>query len=647
MKEKAKTIVGLRGSGLTAQCLTWLDELINQGVKPDRIMVLVRHSVKATEFRRRFTQDIILGEVQVYGFTAFLQAQLSKFWAEVCSLEPGLPDTFQPLFLTKDLTQFLLACAFDRCGDHFQKFRVSSLPEYKILDQIISDSYVAHSACIPTMEIGKRLATAWVDQNNNSYKQMLNSIPCCLQNLRKLALEHKVIDFSFQFDLFHRLVLNIDRFWQSWDYLIVDNAEESNGVFLNFYERALTKGKKLFFAYTVGGGSTYTSGGDGISEFLRDKTTYQYIDLFPGMGKLGIAITEVLEAKLRFPIKLKVREDYTDRVHLLRENTYLEAIETTIKTVNQLLNNNVPPDRIAILMPRFDQALMQVILHSDIADRCSFLNPYMSFLRYPVIHAMITAAQLIETDLVSAPSDRQISDMISILLGIDRIRSILLVNAFDRYRLILRFSLSTRIDQASKDKFDLFIQRLNFYRNSDHRLDYFWRNLIKEFSPNFRLTPTDRDILKSLMSTVDRFFQAFPRFTNFQFIQMLLSGQTPTILRQWEDDPKIMVATPMQFLKTDRVTDYQFWFNISGREWRKPVCRELFNREVLTPSWQPQVYTAGQEQELRTKQLARTLLNLCCRNQKAIYLIKTQTTIQGQDNYSNLDEQILQASRLK
>ncbi len=647
MKENPKTIVGLRGSGLTAQCLTWLNELLQQGVKPDRIIVLVRHGVKAKEFKKRFAQGIILGEVQIYGFTAFLQAQLSKLWAEVCNLEPGLPDTFQPLFLTKDLTQFLLSYAFDRCADHFQKFRVCLLPEYKILDQIISDSYVAHSACIPTTEIGKRLATAWVDQNNTSYKQMLNSIPCCLQNLRKLALEHKVIDFSFQLDLFDRLVLNIDRFWQSWDYLIVDNVEESNGVFLNFYKRALTKEKKLFFAYTVGGGSTYTSGGDGISEFLRHKTNYQYIDLFPGMGKLGIAITEVLEAKLRFPIKPKTREDYTDRVHLLTETTYLKAIETTIKTVEQLLKNNVPPDRIAILMPRFDQALMQVILHSDITKQCSFLNPYISFLRYPVIHAMITSAQLIEPDLVSAPSDRQISDMISLLLGIDRIRSILLVSAFDRYHLTLSSILSNRIDESSKDKFNLFIQRLNFYRNSDQRLDHFWRNIIKEFSPNFRLTPTDRDILKSLISTVDRFFKAFPSFTNFQFIQMLLSGQTPTILRQWEDDQKIIVATPMQFLKTDRVTHYQFWFNISGKEWRKPICRELFNREVLTPDWQPQAYTAGQEQELRNKQLARTLLNLCCRNEKTIYLIKTQTTIQGQDNYSNLDGQILQASQLK
>lgn len=644
--EVAETIVGLRGSGLTAQCLAWLAELLDQGVKPDRVIVLVRHSLKAKEFKRRFTRGVILGELQVYGYTSFLQAQLSKLWAEVCNLEPSLPATFQPLFLTKDLTQFLLSQAFDSCADHFQKFRVSPLPEYKILDQIVSDSYVAHSACIATAEIGKRLAAAWVDQTNNSYKQMLNAIPCCLQNLRRLALENQVIDFSFQLDLFHRLVLNIDRFWQSWDYLIADNVEESNGVFLNFYERAIGKGKKLYFAYTVGGGSAYTSGGDEVSYFLVNKTKYKFTDLYPGMGTLGIAITEVLEAKLRFPIKPKTKEDYTDRVLLCTENTYLKGIETTIKKVELLLEQNVPPDRIAILMPRFDQVLMQLVLHSNIGNLCSFLNPYGNFLGYPLIHAMITSAQLMELDLASAPSDRQISDMISLLLGIDRIRSILLVNAFDRDNLTITPSLSVRVDQSSKEKFNRFIEWLSFYRTAAPNLDQFWRNLIKEFSPNFRLTPTDRDILKSLMNTVDRFFKAFPSFTNFQFIQMLLSGQTPTILRQWEHDHKIMVATPMQFLKTDRVTDYQFWFNITGQEWRKPISRELFNREVLTPSWQSQVYTAEQEQVLRNKQLARTLLNLSCRNEKAIYLIKTLTTIYGQDNYSSLDGQILRASQL-
>jgi hypothetical protein len=126
-------------------------------------------------------------------------------------------------------------------------------------------------------------------------------------------------------------------------------------------------------------------------------------------------------------------------------------------------------------------------------------------------------------------------------------------------------------------------------------------------------------------------------------MQMLLSGQTPTILPPWDYERKIMVATPLAFLNTDRVTDYQVWFDIGAREWRKPIGRALFNPVVLMPDWKGEIYTNNKEQELRTAQLGRTLLNLCCRNQQEIYLIKSLTSPQGQDNYTDLDRHILRS----
>lgn len=645
MKDGVESIVGLRGSGLTTQCLTWLTQLLEGGVSPDRVIVLVRNSNKAEELKHRLKERLgnRAAGVAIHGYTNFIYSQLAQFWAQVCQLEPSLPPTFQPRFLTKDLTQFLLSCAFDRCPLHFQYFKDCPLPEYKVLDQILSDSYIAHSACLPVGEIGKRLANSWIDQENKTHKQMLSVIPCCLDHLRKTALEHQVIDFGYQFELFHRVLLQIDRFWQTWDYLIADNAEESNGVFLRFYEQAVVRGKKLFFAYTLGGGSTYATRRDAIVSFLIKNGTYKFTDRYLVMGELGIRIAENLGANLKFPIPRDNQIDFTDRVKLFTTNTYQDAIDTTIHCVKLLLEKGVSPDRVAILMPKFDQVLMQLFLHDEIGKYCSFPNPYVSFLRYPAVTAMLTCAQLVNPHLVSAPNKRQISGMVSFCLGIDPIRAILLVDAFDPYNLCLQQRVSPRVDQLSRDKFNDCLDRLQSWRNQSPNLYSLWVEFLREFSPNFRLTNTDRQVIKNLMTTARRFYDAFPNFSDFQFMQMLLSGQTPTILPPWDYEHKIMVATPLAFLNTDRVTDYQVWFNIGAREWRKPIGRALFNPVVLMPDWKGDIYTNEKEQELRTAQLGRTLLNLCCRNQQEIYLIKSLTSPQGQDNYTNLDGHILRS----
>ncbi len=646
MNSKARSIVGLPGSGLTTQCLQWLSDLLAEGVKPDRVLVLVRQIDKAREFERRFYQSHgnILGELQVKGYTSFVQSQLGLFWAEVCAKRPDLPATFQPLFLTKDLTQFLLSVAFDRCDDHFRQFRSCTLPDYKILDQLISDSYIAHNACLPVTEVGSRLANAWIDQDNDKQISMLKAIPCCLAHLRQTALEYQVIDFGLQFELFSQVLLKIDRFWQTWDYLIVDNAEESSEVFLHFYQTALSRGKHLFLSYRMGGACNYTNSWRRVAHFIYQHTDFTRTDRHPGMGELGMAITAQLEAKLKLPPQPQPRKDYTDRVKLLTESTYLKAIETTITTLENLLANHVPADRMALIMPRFDQVVMQVIQHSNISNYCSFVNPYVSFLRYPVIRAMLTTAQLTQLQMALPPTPGELAGMISLFVGTDRIRSMLLAETFDREQLQFKPLLSSRVDSDTVAKFNKFIDRLNFYQQQCLKLDLLWAHLIREFSPNFQLTATDREVLHSLMTTAKRFFQAFPQFDNLQFIQMLLSRGTPTILRQWNYEQKIIVATPLQFLKTDRLTDYQLWFNINAPEWRKPICKELLNHEVLNKSWQGGIYTAEMDQKLRTDELARILLNLCCRNQEAIYLIHSQTTVSGQINYADLSSKILQAA---
>ncbi|MCS6960431.1 MAG: hypothetical protein RMK91_10335 [Pseudanabaenaceae cyanobacterium SKYGB_i_bin29] len=641
----AAAVIGLPGSGLTQQCWEWLAELQAGGVPLDRVIVLVRHGSQGRWWRQQWQEryGYSRGTVQVYGFVPFVQSQLSQFWVDVCQRQPGLPTTFQPVFLTKDLTQFLLTQVFDQCPDHLARFQSCPLPLYKIVDQIVSVGYVASSNCIPLATVGERLATAWTNRQDKTHQQMLASLPCCLHRLRELALTYQVIDFGYQWQLFGEVLLKVDRFWQGWDYLIVDQAEESNEVLLRFYQQAQQRGKNLFLAYTLGGGASYTSADRGVANFIYHNMSYQFNNDYPGMAKLGIKISEILETNLRIPIPPPPPENYRDRVFLQQADSYLGAAALTIDTVSVLLQQGVKPDRIAIILPKFDQVVTQLLQQAAIGERCLFLQPYVAFLRYPIVQAMLTVAQLVYREWQLFPTQAEVRNLLSICLPTDPIRASLLANTFDRTTGEFIVLPSSRIPHSVLEEFNYFHSRLISYQQDQPRLDCLWGNFIREFSPNFHMHPTDRSVLRSLMQAVQRFFDTFPTLSNLDFIQMLWSGQTPTVFPPVDYADKIIVATPLQFLKTDRETDYQIWFNITGKEWRKPICRELFNPAVLSANWQGGEYTPLIDQQLRRQRLARTLLHLCCRNQKQIYLIKAATTVSGEDIYGDLDQVIRQA----
>ncbi|MFN3361202.1 MAG: hypothetical protein ACK421_07250 [Pseudanabaenaceae cyanobacterium] len=641
-----RATIGLPGSGLADQCLTWLGELYQAGVPLERILVLTRHGRQGKVLQKQWQERYGYrgGGLRVYGFVPFVQAQLAAFWVEVCQKRPGLPATFQPVFLSKDLTQFLLVQTFDQCPIHFTKFESCHLPLYKIVDQIASVSYVASSNYIPLETVGERLAAAWLAPDDVTHKQMLAAIPCCLQKLRQLASHYQVIDFGYQWQLFGEVLLQVDRFWQGWDYLIVDQAEESNAVLLQFYQQAQERGKHLFLAYTLGGGASYTSVDRRVASFIYQNMTYTCKDSYPGMAKLGLKIAELLGTNLKIPLRSPPPEKYCQRVILKQSDSYLKAVDLIIDTTQSLLCQGLQPDRLAIILPKFDQMVTQILQHSPIGEQCLFLQPYVAFLRYPIGQAMLTVTQLVHREWQIFPSQAEVRNMLSLFLPTDPIRASLLANCFDRRTGEFLAPTSNRIPPSSLAELQYLQQRLLFYQQKKLRLDLLWGNIIREFSPHWQMTITDRSVLKNLLHSARRFFETFPQLTNWDFLQILLSGQTPTAFPPGDDTAKISVATPLQFLKTDRVTDCQIWFNITGREWRQPICREFFNPAVLSPDWEGGEYTLEMDQKLRSERLARTLLHLCCRNQDKIYLIKATTTISGDDIYGNLDQIILQAA---
>lgn len=643
------SVFGLPGSDLTGRAVEYVSRLLYDGVFADQIVVLVRNAARAREFHNRLLQlhPCLVGSVRVMGFVAFVEVAIREQWIQLGQTAPDLPRTLEPVFLAKDLSQFLLSDAIEGCPEHLEKFARCPIQPYQVLDQITSASYIACSSCIPIEEIGERLARAWPDPEQMDAEARLEVLGCCVKRLRAAAKSQDALEYGHQMELFARYILDFEAFWD-YRYLVVDQVEDSPQTILQLYTAARKRMEGMFLTFTLGGSAAYTAISATTAQWCKTHGSVEMLPHVPGMADFGLEFARRLQQPIA-EFETTPSRDYSQHVHLLEAETYLEATALVVSTVSDLIEKGTSPERIAIITPKVDQALAQTILSSSIGKHLAPLNQFRNFVRIPLVRALLTAAMLAHPDWGYRPNTEQVAGMLAAFLGIDRVRATLLADevwkatdaGLQPSQTLIAPERITFSALTDYDKLHLWLER--YCEGESLPLDHFWGLLHQDLLVQTVADNAELANLRALVDAAKRFRLCLPRMGGSDFLRMLVSGQTPTVFGEVEYAERLILATPLTFVNTGVRTDVQIWFDITAGAWSKGIWQPLMNHRVLTPEWDGSTYSQSKETHYRREQLARTILHLSSRNERDLYLVRSETTLTGEDNFSGLDA-LLQAT---
>ncbi|MFQ3584101.1 MAG: hypothetical protein SNJ85_04085 [Cyanobacteriota bacterium] len=666
-----QSVIGWAGSGLTQACIERYSNLLKTGADPGRILFLVRSQRQAREILERLQREknCLVGPWRVETFLQRVGRSLADHWPQVRAAVPQLPARFEPVPLAKDLTQFLCARVCTLCPRHGEAFANIGLKEFQVWDQISSAAYIAGASGLPAEAVGSRLAQAWPDDVSAPGRaEALQAMSCCVERLWAAALELGSLDFGLQIRLFQEHVLPLGDFWAQWDHLIVDQAEDSCAVALEFYRQGQSHLQSQWFSYTIGGGASFTGVPEGVARFLMEQTQVQRLEgsyrASQGMIRLGVKIAQVLDPQFSDPLSPPephwvsgTDSSELPSVQVLEGETQFAAVEVMVAQVQNLLAAGVQPSRIAILLPRMDAAV-SLRLQDQLPEAWP-IAPFPALIRYPLVRAVLTAAELAHPEWGAFPTVPEWRLMLGLVLGLDPIRAALLAeDTLDPVGRSLRPKTAVRqperVGFANLERYQKLFTWLQGYRSCSARaggpsgspLAHFFQQFFADHLANGVASPQEQELLQLLIEAAQRFRQAFPTETDPSFLAMIRSGQTPSSSRYEPNySQHLVVATPVAYINRGLEADYQFWFDITNPSWSRSLWHTLYNDRVLTPDWDRGVFDPVQDLQARQQVLARTLLNLCCRNHHGLWLVRSTFNYRGEENTGILDHLILKGFR--
>ncbi|MFT0789114.1 hypothetical protein NW858_14715 [Synechococcus sp. H55.10] len=652
-RDPFQSVLGWAGSGLTQACVERYWSLLQAGSDPARILFLVRSQRQADEVLRRLQQSS-LGLVGPWRIETFLQRvgrSLADHWPQVCARLPQLPPQFEPIPLAKDLTQFLCQRACALCPRHGQVFAGVGLKEFQIWDQISSAAYIAGASGLAAEAVGSRLAAAWPAEGDPGRAEALQAMGCCVERLWEVGLRLGSLDFGLQIRLFGEYILPLAEFWQEWDHLIVDQAEDSCGVALEFYRQGQAHLQSQFFSYTLGGGVSLTGIPEAVADFLMENTRVQLLERSyrgsAGMIRLGVQIVRVLDPQFSHSLP-EPKGGEPPKVQVLEGETLFTAVEGMVAEIRQLLRAGIPASRIAVLLPRMDVGV-SLRLQEQLPEVLP-IAPFPALIRYPLVRAVLTAAELAHPEWGAFPTLPAWRLLLSWVLDLDPIRAALLAqDTWDPVGRSLRSRTAVRqperVGFANLERYQRLFDWLRGYPPGPSLAVFFQRFFADHLAPVIS-SPQDQELLRVLIEAAQRFRRAFPTEGDAAFLAMIRSGQTPSSGRFEPDYSRyLVVATPVAYINRGLEADYQFWFDITNPLWSRSLWRVLYNSRVLTPEWDGEVFDAAQDLQARQQILARTLLNLCCRARKGLWLVRSTCNYRGEENTGMLDYLILKAAK--
>jgi len=251
---------GPAGSGKTTRGVERLLSLLNDGVSPRNILVLLPQRTLGTPYETALQEagDLLSGQVDIVTMDGLALRTLNLVWPQIAkSAGFGHPNR-PPIFLTIETAQYYMSEVIEPFlqEGYFDPNVVSvtiTLP--RLMSQILDNLEKAALIGLPHTEVGARLKTSLGGEISS--RVAFDHAQGCVNAFRDFCLRHNLLDFSLRVETFRDFVWTSPKLQgmltERYRHLIVDNLEEQNPFVHKILASWLPKTESAYLIYDQDG----------------------------------------------------------------------------------------------------------------------------------------------------------------------------------------------------------------------------------------------------------------------------------------------------------------------------------------------------------------------------------------------------------
>jgi len=654
---------GPAGCGKTSAAMERLLYLMEQGVPGGSILLLApQRTLLAPYLEALSTPGVTAGGV-VTALTVggLAQRMVELFWPLVAGQAGFAHPQRPPVFLTLESAQYYMAHLVRPLLDEGYSDSVV-IDRNRLYSQVIDNLNKAAAVGFPYTEIGERLTAAWV--GSPAQVRIYQDAQACATRFRKYCLEHNLLDFSLQLEVFLHYLwphpLCREYLLATYQHVVYDNIEEDVPAAHDLLAGWLPQLESALLVYDANAGYRRFLGADPLSALALSELCTERVELSRSfvMADDLLPVYSGLDSLLADPAAPPPRLAISPAVLAYEYHRfYPEMLDWAAGQIARLVQEQgVPPGQIVVLAPFLSDALRFSLAHrlESLGIPARSHRPSRALRDEPAAQCLLTLARLVHPEWDLRPGKFDLAyALMQAVEGLDLVRAQLLVEAaYDPHseQDLLPFgellpALQERITFLLGGRYEgLRLWLAEYSQIPETELDVFLSRLFGEVLSQagygFHASYSAGEVAANLVESVQKFRWAAAGALEEEGVPLgkeyLLMVEDGVIaaqyMRSWQAGPEeaVLLAPAYTFLMSNRPVDYQFWLDAGSRGWFERLYQPLTHPHVLSRHWPAgRTWSDEDEHEAGQQSLHRLALGLLQRCRRGLFLGLSELGEQG------------------
>ncbi|HEB65554.1 MAG TPA: ATP-dependent helicase, partial [Chloroflexi bacterium] len=440
---------GPAGSGKTLVGVERMLHLMAQGIPGGQILILVPQRTLGEPYTAALeTPGVVSGTAPDLLTIGGLARRMTELFWPLVAEEAGFarPD-LPPVFLTLETAQYYMA--------HLVRPRLEeglftglTISRNRLYSQLIDNLNKAAFNAYPLAEVSRRLKASWPAESGQT--PVFDDVQTCIDDFRRFCLEHNLLDFSLQLDVFRRYLWNLplcrEYLQDAYRHLIADNLEENPPLVADLLSEWLPDFESALLIFDEDAGYRRFLGADpqsilSLAEACDETVRFPESHVTPGgLLDLGVHLAHWVRVRLPSGGDAEPQEPPPPlkRGTLSRHLTYPpdlryypQMLDWVTEQIAALVDEGTPPGEIVILAPFLSDSLRFALVarleEAGIPTRSH--RPSRALREEPATRALLTFAALGHPDWGLYPAAFDFSAaLMQAIEGMDLVRARLLTD---------------------------------------------------------------------------------------------------------------------------------------------------------------------------------------------------------------------------
>jgi len=639
---------GPASSGKTSAALLRLQQILSSDARSTTLVLVPQQSLaKPYQDYLRSSNLPSSQQISIQTMSSIVRRMIALFWPLIASRQVFRHPFEPPRFLTLETAQYFMAQVADPVIDRGH-FATITLTRNRLFSQLLDNLNKSAIVGFPHTELARRLKSAWT--GDQSQLVVYDDVQLAVNAFREFCLEHNLLDFSLQVELFREIVWpneTFQKYFQNqYQHLIYDNAEEDPPYVHDIVGSWIKSLQTSLIIMDEGGGLRSFLGADPASaaKFALQADTclhfeQNYVSSPPVVALLGT---------MQSPHAQKLPHSTISQALIIASKQprfFPELLQSVSQEIADLVLNGTPAEEIAVLSPFLSDPLVFELSRrlSKAGIPTQSLRPSLALKSNPHIQTVLTLSSLAHPDWQQPPDLYQtLSALSTAIPRLDPLRARLILEqaTFNQDVTLLPSLVSLPKELTERIPSDILqqVEKLRLWLDSvdqNEPLDYFISRLFSELltQPGFGFSENQEagEHTARLIQSYQKFKRplaadkgADASYLGREYYKALSQGLLSALFVPEEEvvgEPGVLIAPVMTFLMQNRAVQHQFWLNLGSKGWYERLEQPLTHPYVLNRQWQPgKKWTTDDEIALGRFNLERTLIGLLRRCSGQVHL---------------------------